>query len=131
MPIHRLNEKPTRQAVLSDITCDCDGKIDQFIDLHDVQEHACRVHDAATTRTYISASSSSAPTRRPSATCTTCFGDTNVVSVQVDDDGEIAYEQEINGDSVADVLTYVEYQPAGAAGAVPPHRGAGGAQGRG
>ena len=37
MPIHRLNEQPTRHAVLSDITCDCDGKIDQFIDRRDVK----------------------------------------------------------------------------------------------
>ena len=40
MPIHRLNERPTRRAVLGDITCDSDGKIDQFIDLRDVQQHA-------------------------------------------------------------------------------------------
>ena len=37
MPIHRLNEQPTRRAVLGDITCDSDGKIDQFIDRRDVK----------------------------------------------------------------------------------------------
>ena len=37
MPIHRLNEEPTRRGVLGDITCDSDGKVDQFIDLRDVQ----------------------------------------------------------------------------------------------
>src|SRR5207247_546166 len=37
MPIHRLNEAPTRRGVLGDITCDSDGKIDQFIDLRDVR----------------------------------------------------------------------------------------------
>ena len=37
MPIHRLNERPTRHAVLGDITCDSDGKIDQFIDRRDVK----------------------------------------------------------------------------------------------
>ena len=36
MPIHRLTEKPTRMAYLSDITCDCDGRIDKFIDHHNV-----------------------------------------------------------------------------------------------
>ena len=40
MPIHRLNERPTRHAVLGDITCDSDGKIDQFIDRRDVQADA-------------------------------------------------------------------------------------------
>jgi len=39
------------------------------------------------------------------------FGDTNVVSVQVDEDGDIDYVQELQGDSVGDVLSYVEYRP--------------------
>jgi arginine decarboxylase len=39
------------------------------------------------------------------------FGDTNVVSVQVDEDGEIEYVQELQGDTVGDVLSYVEYRP--------------------
>src|SRR5947208_3888470 len=38
MPIHRLNEEPTRRAILADITCDSDGKVDRFIDLHDVKK---------------------------------------------------------------------------------------------
>src|SRR5207237_10219324 len=37
MPIHRLDEKPTQHAVLGDITCDSDGKVDQFIDRRDVK----------------------------------------------------------------------------------------------
>ena len=37
MPIHRLNEAPSREAVLGDITCDSDGKLDQFIDRRDVR----------------------------------------------------------------------------------------------
>ena len=39
MPVHRLNETPTRNAILADITCDCDGKIDKFIDHHDVRKY--------------------------------------------------------------------------------------------
>ena len=38
MPIHRLNEKPTRSGILADLTCDSDGKVDQFIDLRDVKD---------------------------------------------------------------------------------------------
>jgi arginine decarboxylase len=37
MPVHRLEERPTRHAVLGDITCDSDGKVDQFIDRRDVK----------------------------------------------------------------------------------------------
>lgn len=44
MPIHRLDERPTHHAVLGDITCDSDGKIDQFIDLRDVK-HSLRLHE--------------------------------------------------------------------------------------
>ena len=40
------------------------------------------------------------------------FGDTNIVSIRVDEDGEIEYLEEVDGDSVADVLSYVEYTPA-------------------
>ena len=52
----------------------------------------------------------SARTRRRWATYN-LFGDTNVVSVQVDEDGEIEYVQELQGDTVGDVLSYVEYRP--------------------
>ena len=41
------------------------------------------------------------------------LGDTNVASILVDEDGEIEYEQELAGDSVGDVLSYVEYNPQG------------------
>ena len=71
MPIHRLHEEPTRRAVLADITCDSDGKIDHFIDRRDVKP-VLELHAAERARTTTSASSWSAPTRRSSATCTTC-----------------------------------------------------------
>ena len=43
MPIHRLDEPPTRHAVLGDISCDSDGKVDQFIDRRDVKK-TLRLH---------------------------------------------------------------------------------------
>ena len=52
MPIHRLCEKPSRVATLSDITCDCDGKIDTFIDLHDVKK-ALPLHEVRQGEEYI------------------------------------------------------------------------------
>ena len=71
MPIHRLTEEPTRRAVLADITCDSDGKIDHFIDRRDVK-NVLELHpfDGAASTTW--ACSWSAPTRRSWATCTTC-----------------------------------------------------------
>ena len=71
MPIHRLDEEPTRAAVLADITCDSDGKIDHFIDRRDVKD-VLELHPLNRTSPTTWASSWSAPTRRSWATCTTC-----------------------------------------------------------
>ena len=80
MPIHRLNEEPTREAILADITCDSDGKIDRFIDLRDVKDvlelHALNGKEPTTW-----ASSWSARTRRSSGDLHNLFGDTNAVHV--------------------------------------------------
>ena len=54
MPIHRLNEEPTRRAVLADITCDSDGKIDHFIDRRDVRRCSSCTRSTATTTTWAS-----------------------------------------------------------------------------
>ena len=71
MPIHRLNERPTRHAVLGDITCDSDGKIDQFIDRRDVRR-TLPLHAVQRLRRITWACFWSARIRRFSATCTTC-----------------------------------------------------------
>jgi arginine decarboxylase len=70
MPIHRLNEKPVNHAVIGDITCDSDGKLDQFIDRRDVKK-TLLLHPYTASPTT-SARSWSARTRRSSATSTTC-----------------------------------------------------------
>ncbi len=70
MPIHRLNEHPTRQAVLADITCDSDGKIDRFVSQRDVKK-TLEVHELVVGEDYYLAVSWWAHTRRRSATCTT------------------------------------------------------------
>ena len=71
IPIHRLNERPTRHAVLGDITCDSDGKVDQFIDRRDVSARCGCTRSTA--RPTISASFSWARTRRSSAISTICW----------------------------------------------------------
>ena len=111
MPIHRLCEKPDRRAYLSDITCDCDGKIDNFIDLHDVKK-ALPLHSFKRGDEYILAAFLVGAYQETLGDLHNLFGDTNVVSVNVDHSGEITYSEELDGDSVADVLSYVEYSPA-------------------
>ncbi|MDR2849276.1 MAG: biosynthetic arginine decarboxylase [Verrucomicrobiota bacterium] len=110
MPIHRLNEKPDRVASLSDITCDCDGRINRFIDQHDIKP-ILPVHALRKGEPYMLAAFLVGAYQETLGDLHNLFGDTNVVSVQVDEDGDIDYVQELQGDSVGDVLSYVEYRP--------------------
>ncbi|OGV79453.1 MAG: arginine decarboxylase [Lentisphaerae bacterium RIFOXYB12_FULL_65_16] len=109
MPIHRLNERPTRNATLADITCDCDGKIDKFIDLHDVKP-TLTLHEPGKTP-YILGAFLVGAYQETLGDLHNLLGDTNVVSVRVGANGNIEFHREIVGDSVADVLSYVEYDP--------------------
>ncbi len=108
MPIHRLGEEPTRMAILSDITCDCDGKIDRFVDLHDVKR-ALPLHELRNGDEYYLGVFLVGAYQETLGDLHNLLGDTNVVTIRVTDAGEVQYAREIEGDSVADVLSYVEY----------------------
>jgi arginine decarboxylase len=107
MPIHRLNEPPTRRAVLGDITCDSDGKIDQFIDLRDVRK-TLQLHSYDGQPYYLGAFLLGAY-QEILGDLHNLFGDTNAVHVSLDDDGEINLDAVIKGDTVREVLHYVQY----------------------
>ena len=109
MPVHRLNEQPTRQATISDITCDSDGKIEKFIDLHDVKE-MLPVHELNGEEYYMGVFLVGAY-QETLGDLHNLFGDTNVVSLRLGVHGDLEFAQEIDGDTVADVLTYVEHNP--------------------
>ena len=109
VPIHRLAEMPTRKAVLADITCDCDGKIDRFIDLHDVRR-TLPLHEM-NGRDYILGVFLVGAYQETLGDLHNLLGDTNVVSVRIGENGQTEYVREISGDTVADVLSYVEYDP--------------------
>ena len=110
MPIHRLNEKPKRNAILADCTCDCDGKLDKFIDLHDVRQ-SLPLHEFDPNAEYILGVFLVGAYQETLGDLHNLLGDTNIVSVRAGQDGQIAFTGEIQGDSVADVLSYVEYDP--------------------
>ena len=110
MPLHRLLELPKRNAVIADITCDCDGKIDKFIDLHDVR-NTLPLHEMRNGDDYYLGIFLVGAYQETLGDLHNLFGDTNVVSVRIDEDGHYDLVREIHGDSVADVLTYVEYDP--------------------
>ena len=83
MPIHRLNEVPTRRAVLGDITCDSDGKIDQFIDLRDVR-NTLQLHPFNGEPYYLGAFLLGAY-QEILGDLHNLFGDTNAVHVSLDE----------------------------------------------
>ncbi len=108
MPVHRLDEEPTRHGILADITCDCDGKIDNFIDLHDVK-HTLRLHDLKPEEEYYLGVFLVGAYQETLGDLHNLLGDTNVVSIRIHEDGKFDFVKELEGDSVADVLSYVEY----------------------
>ncbi len=107
MPIHRLTEAPIRRAVLGDITCDSDGKIDQFIDLRDVRT-TLELHPYKNEPYYLGAFLLGAY-QEILGDLHNLFGDTNAVHVRLDEQGEVHIEGVVKGDTVREVLAYVQY----------------------
>ena len=108
MPIHRLNEKPTHHAVLGDITCDSDGKVDQFIDRRDVKR-TLALHDFNGGDYYIGAFLVGAY-QEILGDLHNLFGDTNAVHVRLSETGEVILDEVIKGDTVREVLDYVQFK---------------------
>ncbi|WP_232059178.1 type III PLP-dependent enzyme domain-containing protein [Kineobactrum salinum] len=110
MPLHRLEERPSRQAMLADLTCDCDGKIDSFstpagtvstLPLHALKQDEDYILGVFLVGAY----------QETLGDLHNLFGDTNVVNVAINPDGSYDFAREFHGDSIADVLSYVEYEP--------------------
>ncbi len=109
MPIHRLAERPTHSAVIGDVTCDSDGKIDQFIDRRDVKR-TLPLHGFEGSPYYLGAFLIGAY-QEILGDLHNLFGDTNAVHVGIDDRGEVVLDAVIKGDTVREVLDYVEFAP--------------------
>ncbi len=108
LPIHRLDEKPTRRGIFADLTCDSDGKIDQFIDQRDVR-NVLELHPWNGAPYYIGVFLVGAY-QEILGDLHNLFGDTDAVHVRIDEDGKIAVDHVVEGDSVDDVLRYVQYE---------------------
>jgi arginine decarboxylase len=111
IPLQRLNEAPTRRAVLTDITCDSDGKIDHFV-LGDGLHRALPVHDLREDEPYYIGVFFVGAYQETLGDLHNLFGDANVVTIALTKAGGFEIEHEIEGDSIAEVLSYVEYDPA-------------------
>lgn len=108
MPIHRLNEEPDRDAVIADITCDCDGKIDHFSNAEGMRR-TTRLHSLQENEEYYLGVFLVGAYQETLGDLHNLFGDTNVVSVHINNDGSYDFVREFHGDSISDVLSYVEY----------------------
>ena len=109
MPIQRLDEKPERSATLQDITCDSDGKIANFVSTRNVA-HYLPVHSLKKTEPYYLAVFLVGAYQEILGDMHNLFGDTNAVHVSVNEKG-YNIEQIIDGETVAEVLDYVQYNP--------------------
>jgi len=108
LPIHRLNQHPTRKAVIADITCDSDGKMDRFIDLRDVKD-TLDLHPLEPGEPYYCGIFLIGAYQEILGDLHNLFGDTNTVHVSIPKKGVYEIEKVIPGDSVAEVLSYVQY----------------------
>src|SRR5215469_10016939 len=108
MPIHRLEEPPTRHGVLGDISCDSDGKVDQFIDRRDVKK-TLPLH-VFNDQPYYLGSFLVGAYQEILGDLHNLFGDTNAIHVSLDDKGAVVLDAVIRGDAVREVLDYVQFQ---------------------
>jgi arginine decarboxylase len=110
MPIHRLDEKPTRNGIIADITCDCDGKIDRFVDRFGAKRFL-PLHELKESEEYYLGVFLVGAYQETLGDLHNLLGDTNVVTVSLHEDGKYDFSGELEGDTVADILSYVEYDP--------------------
>jgi len=110
MPIHRLDEEPTRRGILADVTCDSDGKIDRFIDRSDGKA-VLELHRLTGEPYYLGAFLVGAY-QEILGDLHNLFGDTNTVTVSLDPEagpGGYRIDEVLAGDTVTDVLRYVSF----------------------
>src|SRR3990172_3161413 len=108
MPVHRLDEIPNRRAVINDLTCDSDGRIDFYVDKEGVETtlplHPVRPHDP-----YILGIFLVGAYQEILGDMHNLFGDTNSVNIEMTAEGGYRLLQPPHGDSVAAVLRYVQF----------------------
>ena len=107
VPIHRLGEEPNCRGILADITCDSDGKIDRFIDKRDVK-HVLELHPYKH-EDYLIGAFLVGAYQEILGDLHNLLGDTNAIHVTLDENGGVIVDEVIEGDSVKEVLSYVQY----------------------
>jgi len=109
MPIHRLDEEPTHRAVLADMTCDSDGKIDRFVDVRDVKK-TLELHELMPGEDYYLAVFLVGAYQETLGDLHNLFGDTHVVHIGLHEEGGWSIEDYVKGDTAREVLGYMQYK---------------------
>ncbi|MAJ60220.1 MAG: arginine decarboxylase [bacterium TMED88] len=107
MPIHRLDERPERQAAFADLTCDSDGKIDRFINREDGQR-TLELHEFDGRPYYLGVFLVGAY-QEILGDLHNLFGDTDAVHVRLHENNGYEIEHVVEGDEISEVLSYVQY----------------------
>ncbi|GDX98715.1 biosynthetic arginine decarboxylase [Phycisphaerae bacterium] len=114
-PIHRLNEEPTRRGILADITCDSDGKIDNFVDKR-TEKKTLELHqlrdlpgEGEGCEPYYLGVFLLGAYQEILGDLHNLLGDTHAVHISIDENGEWEIDEVIEGDTVEEVLRYVQY----------------------
>ncbi len=110
LPIQQLDEAPVRDATISDLTCDCDGKLDCFI-INGSEQQTLPLHPLQDGKDYILGVFLMGAYQETLGDLHNLFGDTNVISVRINADGSFDVAHEQAADSINEVLSFVEYDP--------------------
>jgi arginine decarboxylase len=110
VPLQRLDERPTRRATLHDLTCDSDGHIERYVDDHGV-ESTLPVHAVADDESYLLGFFLLGAYQEILGDMHNLFGDTDAVNVEYDGHGGYRLVDPRHGDTVDELLRYVEYEP--------------------
>jgi arginine decarboxylase len=105
MPIHRLDERPLRRAVIQDLTCDSDGRIDQYIDGQNI-ETTLALHEIDSREPYLIGFFMLGAYQEILGDMHNLFGDTHSINIELDDSGYHFYDL-LEGEHVGDLLDYV------------------------
>jgi arginine decarboxylase len=108
IPLQRLDEEPTRHAVLEDLTCDSDGRVDLYVDNEGV-ESSLRVHEFKPGEPYLMGFFLVGAYQEILGDMHNLFGDTDAVNVVMEEDGSYRLENAERGDNVDDLLRYVHF----------------------
>ncbi len=110
MPLHRLQEEPSRRAVIQDLTCDSDGRIDFYVDSEGI-ESSLPLHAINQGEEYLLGLFMLGAYQEILGDMHNLFGDTDSVNVSMNDDGSYQLSQDEQGDTVEEVLSIVHFKP--------------------